>query len=158
MGLEFDILNLLGGGELRPSEIRENLLAKYEKKYDSKRSFDVVISRELSKLRSLINRVDKGHQRVYYSLNEHGVKELERMKLKNHFNNWIDEMNLVEIRDWLSRFKEYGLRLRFSDNVIVRDKDGKIKGKGIGIVWYMKKEKMHAHAEKREVPKKEEPE
>ena len=139
MDLKFDILNLLAERKLRPSEIRESLFPKFKKIYDSKRSLDVVIIRLLSeKLSKFVARDDRGHQRVYYSINELGVEELERIKLKGHLDNWIDELSLTEIRSWLSRFREHGLRLKFTDNLEVRDKTGKLKGKGLGIVYYAK--------------------
>jgi ribosomal protein L15 len=106
----------------------------YQKKHNySERSFDVLIVRELTRLSNFLRRKDKGHQRVYYSLNKRGFQEVGRVKLKNQFNNWIDEMNLKEIRAWLRRLKERGMRLEFTDNAIVRDEDGRIKGKGIGF-------------------------
>lgn len=136
MDLEFDILNSLTEGELRPSKIRERLFPKWKARYDSERSFDVIVIRLLSgKLGSFVDRIDKGHQRVYYSLNESGFEELERRRLKDQLNDWIDELSLAEIRSWLSRFAEHGVRLRFTDKVVVRDKTGKLKGKGLGIVY-----------------------
>jgi len=139
LDLEFDILNALTEGELRPSEIRERLFPKWKKTYDSERSLDVVIVRLLSgKLGRFADRDDRGHQRVHYSLNKNGVEELERRRLKDQLNNWIDEMSLAKIRSWLSRFREHGLRLKFTDNVEVRDKTGNLKGKGLGIAYYTK--------------------
>lgn len=136
MDLKIDILNLLSERELRPSEIRERLFLKWKKVYDSKRSLDVMIIRLLSgKLGRFVDRDDRGHQCVYYSINERGVEELERRKLRGQLDNWMDELSLAEIRSWLSRFREHGLRLKFTDKVEVRDKTGKLKGKGLGIVY-----------------------
>lgn len=106
LSLKFDILNLLAEGEFRPSEIRERLHGKY-KKYDSDRSFDVIICRELSKLRDFINRKDKGHQLVYYSLNRRGVEELKR--IKNH--------KLIDSTDpkWWTPFHNFLIRMKHED-------------------------------------------
>lgn len=68
-----------------------------------------------------------------YRLTEQGQNKVERMKLKGHVNGLIDKMGLADIRDWLSRFKEYGVNLRFTDKIPVRDEDGKTKWKGIGL-------------------------
>jgi len=105
LSLKFDILTLLAEREFRPSEIRERLLPKYEKKYDSNRSFDVVICRELSKLRDLVNREDKGHQLVYYSLSKRGVKELERIRSHNLIDS-IDAKWLGPLRNLLIKVKQ----------------------------------------------------
>jgi len=93
---------------LRPSEIREKLLPEYEKKHGySKRTFDVLVIRELSKLGKLVKRKDIGHQHVSYSINKRGVEELGRIKVKN-LTDSIDAKWLESLRRLLIRVKNEG--------------------------------------------------
>lgn len=106
MDLKFDILNLLAKKDLRPSEIREILLPEYEKKRGySKRSFDVIIYRELSRLDNFVNRKDKGHQRVFYAINKKGLEELQRIKVRN-LTESFDVRGLNSLRNLINRILE----------------------------------------------------
>ena len=108
MNLRSDILKLLAQQDLRPSEIREKLLPEYEKKHHySKRSFDVLIIRELSKLGKFVKRKDKGHQLVLYAINKRGLEELGRIKVKN-LTDLLDTKWLEPLRRLLIRVKHEG--------------------------------------------------
>jgi len=108
LNLRSDILILLAQQDLRPSEIREKLLPEYERKHHySKRSFDVLIIRELSKLGKFVKRKDKGHQLVLYTINKRGLEELERIKVKN-LTDSIDAKWLESLRRLLIRVKNEG--------------------------------------------------
>jgi len=108
MNLKLDILNLLAQQDLRPSKIREMLLPNYAKRRGySKRSFDVIINRELSKLGKFVKRKDKGHQRVFYSINKRGLEEIERIKVKN-LTDSLDSKWLYLLRRLLIRVTHEG--------------------------------------------------
>ena len=68
-----------------------------------------------------------------YQLENKGRKKAERMSLKDHFDSLVAEMDPAEIMAWLSRFKEHGLRLRFTVEMVVKDEGRKILGKVVGI-------------------------
>lgn len=53
--------------------------------------------------------------------------------MKDRFDSLVDEMGPAEIMAWLSRFKEHGLRLRFTVEMVVKDEGRKILGKVVGI-------------------------
>lgn len=140
--IEKEVLTVLFNVQdrLQRCEIRDRLLPKYEgvgKKY-AKGSFDVVLQRTLDRLRAkkLIEK-DYVERDAFYFIPDKAKNTVETLLLKDEVkekvNQSIDEMNLVEIRAWLSRFEEHGLRLKFTDATTVRDENGKIKGKAIGI-------------------------
>jgi len=112
MTLKVDVLNLLKEHKrLRPSEIRKFLLPQYGKKYDSTRSFDVIINRVLSKLCGLekdgpVKRIDEGHQRVYYALKKDAKHKVEKVLFENEISSAISRGKLHQIQIKPDRLKK----------------------------------------------------
>lgn len=81
--LEFDIKYLLLNSPQMRSQwrtLRDGLHTNYEKGYKSKNSFGVVLQRRLNSLCSSgdIEKEVKGHQRVFYLIQEQSRKKVER--------------------------------------------------------------------------------
>jgi site-specific recombinase XerC len=78
-------------------------------------------------------RINTATNRPVYHVPKKWMRKVEELKARRGLNSFMDDMSLEELRMWFNRFKERGTRLRFTDNIVVKDKNGKVKGKGIGI-------------------------
>jgi len=99
--LETDIINILKReGAARPSQIREKLQpqSQYKKKYVDNRSFDVIISRSLNKLKEkgIVHKDDRGHQEVYYSLKEDAKHKIEKTLFEDEITSSISTGKLAK--------------------------------------------------------------
>lgn len=91
---DIDILEALQR-EQRFCELRDQLFERFKGSQQRKESFSVILSRKLKRLKEYIRKRDESHKMVFYVLNERGLEEIQRIRVKREISNSVDSLDSI---------------------------------------------------------------